>query len=464
MHIARQFLPAVVFSVLIARSPVLAQEVPPLAEARSILQEASALVPEVEEAQRASLANNISLEQVKAGDTAGALATIQLLPAGPVRDGALCGSSSALAAQGNWRMAIQNIESLSQGRGNSVAFLSVADRLAQRRDFEDAIIVARMILDTPDTSRFADTMMLVYAQQFKSGDTGGAVRTLNEALDAVEGIERRPDTPDSFIAARYAGLIELANAGGRDAASPILERLYQMVELEKDPAKKTQIRGRVASSQAVAGDFAGARRVAYQLPPGEVRDQALLGIASAQARQGDPAGARLMASEVSPKGWTNLALQDLGLALAAGGDHLEALSTIEKVQGAETLATSLGQLALAEAEKQGYWAMVAAQLTLETYQSAKAASSFPLQLVAVTRGVLWDFAGAIQIVNQLTTRDRQWPLWNLTENLVDAGRKDEALALARAQEDPYPRAYALLGTAAQMLLQIDNAHKKAAGR
>jgi hypothetical protein len=91
-------------------------------------------------------------------------------------------------------------------------------------------------------------------------------------------------------------------------------------------------------------------------------------------------------------------------------------------------------------------------------------SSFALQLVAVTRGILGDFGGSLQIINQLTSRARQWPLWNLTEQLVEAGRKNEALALAYSQEAPFPRAYALLGTAAEMLEQIEAARKKSDGR
>jgi tetratricopeptide (TPR) repeat protein len=466
MRFASQFLPVAVLSLLAAPSSVFPQDIPDIAEARSILREASALVPEIEETQRGSLACNISGPQAKSGDLAGALATLQYLPKGSSRDSALYCSAWALTAQGNWRMAIQNIEDLSENKLNSLAYLAVAVQLAEKRDYENAVAVARLIRGEPDQSRFAaDALMQIYAKQFKAGDARGASRTLDEALDIVENVEQHPNPPGSDIASRYENLIQLAVAGGAKAASPILERLYGMAAaLEVEPTQKQQFLSHLAPSQALLGDFVSALRSANQLPPGEQRDKALLSIADAQARQGDLAGARLLASEVSPKGWNNPALQEFGLSLAASGDYLGALSTIEKVQESEARAESLGQLALAEAGKSRYWAMFAAQLSLEAAETTADSSSFALQLVAVTRGILGDFGGSLQIINQLTSRARQWPLWNLTEQLVEAGRKNEALALAYSQEAAFPRAYALLGTAAEMLEQIEAARKKSDAR
>jgi hypothetical protein len=108
-------------------------------------------------------------------------------------------------------------------------------------------------------------------------------------------------------------------------------------------------------------------------------------------------------------------------------------------------------MALNEAEKSKYWALTAAHRAMEDAQSAKTPGTFAVQAVAVVRGMLGDFTGAGQILAQLPGKDKQWPLWNLTEELVAAGKKGEALALARSQEDAYARAYGLLGTAAQIL-------------
>jgi hypothetical protein len=74
--------------------------------------------------------------------------------------------------------------------------------------------------------------------------------------------------------------------------------------------------------------------------------------------------------------------------------------------------------------------------------------------------MLGDFPGARQIVSNLNGEDSVWPLWNLTEQLVEAGMENDAVALAHAQEFPRARAYALLGTATAMLERIEAAGRR----
>jgi len=50
--------------------------------------------------------------------------------------------------------------------------------------------------------------------------------------------------------------------------------------------------------------------------------------------------------------------------------------------------------------------------------------------------------------------DKVWPLWNLTEMLVHAGREAEAISLAECQSAPYPKAYSLLGTATALIEKL----------
>jgi hypothetical protein len=424
------------------------QDAPDITEVRSLLQQAAALVPDIEEAQRGSLTCNVSGQQVRAGDTAAALATIQLLPKGLSRDISLFCSAGRLAAGGNWQAAIQTIDSLSESTVNSSAYAGVAFQLAQRGDYENALTVARLILKGPEKSRFVDVAVQIYAKQVKAGDTAGAARTLAEALRSVD---QSTDTPTPDVAARYANLVQLASAGGSKAASPLMERLYQVAIPETEPGRRQQILGHMAISEAALGDFAAARRSADQLAPGDQRDKVLVIIAIAQARQGDPAGAQLLAGNLSPKAWDATARQQFGSALAASGDYLGALSIIEKIQKPDDRAQALGLLALDEAQRSQHWALLAAQMAQDLAQSTGDSKSFALQSVAVTRGILGDFSGAMQVVNQLAPSARQWPLWNLTEQLVAAGRKNDALALANAQDDPFPRAYGYLGIASALL-------------
>jgi tetratricopeptide (TPR) repeat protein len=439
----------------------LAQDVPNIAEVRSILREASALVPDIEESQRGSAACNISGQQSKAGDFEGAVATIQRAPAA-LRDSALFCSSSTLGARGDWRTAVKDIEDLSDNKTSSMAYFFVAISLAQHRDYPNAIAVARKLLDGREKFRFADAMIQIYAKQFKAGDAG-APQTLNELLDAVETVEPKSDTPGFNLAGRYESLIQLAVAGGAGAPDPILERLYQMSVLEKDSARKQEILSHLAPAQASVGDFPGARRSADQLASTDARDKALLSIAVALADKGDPVGAQVLAGEISPKGWNGISRRQFGLALGAAGDYDGAVAIIEK-EPTESRAESFGSLALGASAKSKSWSLIAAQYALDAAPAGEHKNSFPLQLVAVTRSNLGDFTGAMQIVDQLESKDRQWPLWNLTEQLVEAGRKNDALALARSQDDPYPKVYGLLGAAAEMLEQIDTANKKAVAK
>jgi hypothetical protein len=59
--------------------------------------------------------------------------------------------------------------------------------------------------------------------------------------------------------------------------------------------------------------------------------------------------------------------------------------------------------------------------------------------------MLGDFAGAQEIVqNMAEPESRIWPLWNITSMMSEAGRADEALALAENQDSAYLKAYAPL--------------------
>ena len=73
-------------------------------------------------------------------------------------------------------------------------------------------------------------------------------------------------------------------------------------------------------------------------------------------------------------------------------------------------------------------------------------------MIAVTRSVLGDFAGAQEIVRGMREPEsRVWPLWNITSMLAEAGRENEAVTIAEDEDSPQPKLYALLGTAQGLL-------------
>ena len=62
-------------------------------------------------------------------------------------------------------MALQNIDDLSEKKPNSLAYLGVAIQLAEKRDYENAVTVARLIPAGPDRSTLAaDALVQVYAR------------------------------------------------------------------------------------------------------------------------------------------------------------------------------------------------------------------------------------------------------------------------------------------------------------
>jgi hypothetical protein len=73
-------------------------------------------------------------------------------------------------------------------------------------------------------------------------------------------------------------------------------------------------------------------------------------------------------------------------------------------------------------------------------------------------GISWNLAK--QGISEFKPEQSVWPLWNVTEQLVAAGRTSDAIALAHAQEFPRARAYALLGTATSLMSQIEAANRK----
>ena len=127
---------------------------------------------------------------------------------------------------------------------------------------------------------------------------------------------------------------------------------------------------------------------------------------------------------------------------------------------AYALAQLALQLALQPADRKDGFASLTANLAMEDALSGgDAVNPFVFELIAVVRGILCDLPGALQVVDSLKDTNKVWPLWNITEQLVGAGKKDEALTLAHAQEAPRARAYALLGTATALLEQVEAASK-----
>lgn len=435
---------------------------PDFGEARSILREAGALLPKIDEPERASIAANIAGQQAKAGDLAGALTAIQSVEENDRGIGVHCLAYS-LVARGEWRVAMRIIADQPAGVPRVFPYMGVAFELARTGDFDNALSVAEVIRQLPNgVTQYFDVLRVICAEQWKTGNVPAALHTFDEALDAAEHMEKTPDLAGFSIAGWCSTLVQdLAMMGYPQAASVVVQRLEDMTTAERDQGRKRQLLGLLAPAQAMVGDFAAALESLSLLPPGEQRDAAMLSVIQQQARLGDPARARELAQRVSPKSWTDSALQQFAYALGTAGDLTGALETLERVRELGEKEYGLAQLALQQAEKSDPSSTVTLMLAQEAHQAAgDGARPFVPELFAVTRAVQGDFAGSVEILNGLGDKGRTWPLWNLTELMVAAGKKNEALALAHAQKGHLPRAYALLGTASELIGQAEAASKK----
>ncbi len=459
--------PTVVVSVLafVSHATAAAQEVPESGEIRSILREASALIPGIDSDQQSSAAANIAGQQVRAGDIEGGLATYQALKNPPDRGMAVAVIASAIASQGNLPLALELARDSAQPGFRANAYSMIASGLASKNNFEDAVAVVRLIRKEPGQAYiFVDSLMWIYARQWKTGDEPAAENTLNEALDVVERGREDPGSTDFTTASMYYTIMSrLSEAGNRDAASAMVERIYGIASAAENPDRKQELLGLLAFAQVRTGRLQEAISTAEDLPPGQWRDSAMEVISMERTKQGDAAGALEEVDEIGADSLRNISYRTVADGLAGSGNYTQALATIDRIQGAGERAYGLAELALQQAEKDD----PAATQTVELAQGAAlnagdATKPYVFEFIAVTRAMLGDLAGAEEMISRMDDPAKVWPLWNLTEMLVHAGRETEAISLAETQTAPHPKAYALLGTATALLDKQHDASRKAA--
>lgn len=449
-------IPTVVVSALgfVSSATGAPQEVPESSQVRSILREASALIPRIDSNQRSSAAANIAGQQVRAGDLEGGLATYQALKNPSDRGMAVAAIASAIASQGNMPMALELTRNSAQPGFRASAYSMIASGLASKNNFEEALAVAWLIRKEPGQAHiFVDSLMWIYVRQWKAGDEPGAESTLNEALDAVEQGKEDEGRTDFMTASMYYTIMSRLNeAGNRDAASAMVERIYGIAASAENPDRKQELLGLLTWAQISAGRLQEAINSAEELPPGQWRDSAMEVISMERTRQGDAAGALEAVVEIGGDVLRNICYRTVADGFAGSGNYSQALATIDRIQGAGERAYGLAELALQQAEKNDPAATQTVELAQEAALNAgDATKPYVFEFVAVTRAMLGDLAGAEEMISRMDDPAKVWPLWNLTEMLVHAGRETEAISLAESETAPHPRAYALLGTATALL-------------
>jgi tetratricopeptide (TPR) repeat protein len=449
----------------------LPQEPSPIAEVKSILREASALTPMIEAHQRWAVAANIAAQQTRAGDDEGALTSRSSANA-PVG-----GVAYSLAVQGRLPEALQLIAPMPDGQEKALAYWQLTQGLLEVGKYDDALLVARLISKDPkEADRSLDILMQIYSAQWKAGDRQAAAATLSEAIKLAQ---RSPEIQSSrfrslgqsvLIGSRRAAMYErvvhaLALAGNRDDARTVVSYISDMAAQERDSEKKNGILSTLAEAQADIGNFAAALRTAEPLKSAYNGEGIFQPIAMEQARQGDVAAALATLARV-PQGSAFVALLGMSRTLSDLGNYAGARAAVDKINDPGQRASALASLAFEQAVKDPAGAKLNVTLAWKLAQEARdKAPSYVFQnsvtLVAAARARMGDFAGSLEIINGPDLLNKAWPLACLVQGMVEAGNKDEALALARSQDAPLARADALLQIARSLMYQIETANNKA---
>jgi hypothetical protein len=256
MHCAKFVLVAVAAAVC---AP--AQESQAVADAKLLLREAGALVQEADELQQSSIATNVSGQQARAGDVAGALATIQSVR-NPVAPGQLySGLTSHMAAHGNWSDAMKLLADLPEGSGRSISYFGIGSILAHQHDFANARLVAYAIQQEPDGgSQYRDLLALIALEEGSSPRQAMAAHASQATLDQVRSMQ-----PGATRAQAFAQLA-MQQAAQKDPAAPVTVTLAQE-DARTTAGVPSQTFEMIAVTRGATGDLPGALSVVNQLDP-----------------------------------------------------------------------------------------------------------------------------------------------------------------------------------------------------
>lgn len=446
--------------LLALNQPSLLAAQPPagdVAEARRLLVEASYLIKDIPESQQPSAAANIAGQLARAGDLQDALRAAQSLQS--AEDQVQVQSSIAwqLAHDGSVAQALALVDSAPNGQNKALGYALVAELVAESGDLQEALGIAHRI--TNDPNRLTDTLVQIARLRSKAGDSSGAREAIADALNVVESSAKQGGNTLAFTqiaAAQY-------EIGDKGDAFATLTRFSDIARLHQGAEGNVYLQ-QLAAAQAQIGDFVGAQRTAESLPVGS-SDVALMRISQEQAKQGLLVDALANAERIGNPTFKSLALREIAMVQGTHGTLSDALEAIDQISEPAGRAEALAVLALQQANNEN----PAVSLTLQAAwtfatQNRGDSSDNVFAAISATRAMLGDLPGAQQAIQQITKPESlAWSVWNITSATVKAGHIDQAITLAQNQGSAYPKAYGLLGTAKEILDDLE-AEQKARGQ
>ena len=412
-----------------------------VSQARSLLREASGLIKENPDSQQESAAANVASQLARSGDLVDALNTAHLLK--PELQGlAISCVAWQLAHGGNADLALSLIDSMKAGDGRDMAYVQVSQALGQKGDMDQAMIAVHRIADP---SRVAAALVQIAILQAKAGGAQEAGASLDEALEQADEYANR-NVNNGWA---YLPIVQAhSQIGDVPQVFMALNRLEAIAEEQKAKTGQTALLDALAINEASIGDLAKATEILQELPHA---DSAYMGLADSLAQRGVMAEAIAAAENVSDSNNKDIALREIAIARRSI-DVNDSFAAIDEMSSPWNRSEALGVLALQLAEDENPAAYQALQRWHELKASFNVKDDKGEEMTAVTYGVLGDFESAGKILNSIEKPDgRTWPLWNLTQFLVNKERPQETFSLIEQEQAAYPKIYALLGTAQGLL-------------
>jgi len=438
------------------------------AQARRLLLEASRLIDEVPESLRSSAVANIASQLSRSGDLEDALRISQSQKNPGDQDSATGLIAWNLVQQGNVGQALRLVESISNEQNRERQYAPLAALLAEKGDLIGALRIVQIIREPQGRV----SILVQIAQQkarSKNRDVAGATEVLHQAMEIAEELVHENASNANLLSEIAATQSEIGDTTG---ALRTLSELSAIAHQYAGPEGNGLLLHLLGCAQAQAGDLVGALQthedMVLRSNSGSNSDIVLMTIAEEQAKQGLMADALQSADRISDNNLRSATLRQVAIARGTNRTLQDAMEAIHRIPNSASRSEAIGALALEQAVAGNPAAALTAERALEFANEAgsgSVSSDRGREMIAVTRAIFGDFAGAEEIIKSMPEPEsRVWPLWNLTSMLTEAGRETEALTLAEDENAPLPKLHALLGTAQGLLTRVASKERTSASK
>jgi tetratricopeptide (TPR) repeat protein len=438
------------------------------AQARRLLLEASRLIDEVPESQRSSAVANIASQLAHSGDLEDALRVSQSQKNPGDQDLATGLIAWNLVQQGNVGQALRLVESISNEQNREGQYAQLAALLAGKGDLTGALRIVQISREPQGRV----SILVQIAQQKarrKNRDVAGATEVLHQAMEIAEELVHENASNANLLSEIAVTQSEIGDTTG---ALRTLGELSAIAHQYAGPEGNGLLLHLLGCAQAQVGDLVGALQTHEEMVlrsnSGSNSDIVLMTIAEEQAKQGLMADALQSADRISDNNLRSATLREIAIARGTNRALQDAIEAIHRIPNSASRSEAIGALALEQAVTGNPAAALTAERALEFASEAgsgSVSSDRGREMIAVTRAILGDFAGAEEIIKSMPEPEsRVWPLWNLTSMLTEAGRETEALTLAEDENAPLPKLHALLGTAQGLLTRVASKERASASK